>query len=348
MVTLKVCVPADRSVKVAVTPEPVIVDPSMCLVMVQLPVDGKPVTSILPVVIVQVGCVTVPIWGATGAPVGVFSAALDEDGDVQPAEFVTEKVYDPTGTPVIVDDEPDPSVVFPPGDLVTVHDPVEGNPLRTTLPVGSAHVGWVIVPTTGAAGVDGWVLITIFPLDVEVQFVLFVTVYEYVPAASPEIVVDVPVPVEVVPPGDFVRVHVPVEGKPLSTTVPVASAQVGWVIVPTTGAVGVDGWVLITIFPLDVDVQFVLFVTVYVNVPDVSPEIVFDMPVPVVVVPPGDFVRVHVPDAGKPLRTTLPVASTHVGCVMAPKTGAVGVTGCVLIMISEEGTEVRLFASVTV
>ena len=56
----------------------------------------------------------------------------------------------------------------------------------------------------------------------------------------------VPVPVVVVPPGDLVKVHVPVAGNPLRTTLPVAKAQVGWVIVPTVGAVGADGWAVIT------------------------------------------------------------------------------------------------------
>lgn len=36
------------------------------------------------------------------------------------------------------------------------------------------------------------------------------------------------------------------EGKPLSTTLPVAVEQVGCVIVPTTGTEGVTGWVFIT------------------------------------------------------------------------------------------------------
>ena len=36
------------------------------------------------------------------------------------------------------------------------------------------------------------------------------------------------------------------EGNPLKTTLPVSISQVGWVIVPTTGAVGVSGWALIT------------------------------------------------------------------------------------------------------
>ena len=60
----------------------------------------------------------------------------------------------------------------------------------------------------------------------------------YVPAASAEAVVLVPVPVIDVPPGLLVNVHVPVDGRPLNATLPVARAQVGWVIVPITG---IDG-----------------------------------------------------------------------------------------------------------
>jgi hypothetical protein len=37
------------------------------------------------------------------------------------------------------------------------------------------------------------------------------------------------------------------------------------------------------------------------------------VPVPVVIVPPGFRVNVHVPVAGRPLSNTLPVASAHVG-----------------------------------
>lgn len=53
--------------------------------------------------------------------------------------------------PLIVALEPEPVVVFPPGLLVIVHEPA-GSPLSTTLPVETVHVGWVMVPTTGAAG----------------------------------------------------------------------------------------------------------------------------------------------------------------------------------------------------
>ena len=64
---------------------------------------------------------------------------------------------------------PDPVIVVTPGVLVSVHVPVAGKPLNTTLPVGTEHVGCVIVPTAGAVGVTGWILITIFPVEGEVH-----------------------------------------------------------------------------------------------------------------------------------------------------------------------------------
>jgi hypothetical protein len=51
----------------------------------------------------------------------------------------------------------------------------------------------------------------------------------------------VPVPVVVAPPEYRVNVHVPLAGKSLNTTLPVATAQVGCVIVPTVGIAGVAG-----------------------------------------------------------------------------------------------------------
>ena len=59
---------------------------------------------------------------------------------------------------------------------VTVHVPVAGSPLNTTLPVETAQVGWVIVPTVGAAGVTGWALINTVPEAGEVQPSAFSTV----------------------------------------------------------------------------------------------------------------------------------------------------------------------------
>ena len=61
-----------------------------------------------------------------------------------------------------------------------------------------------------------------------------VTVKEYVPAARPDIVVLKPVPA--IAPGLMVQFP---DGKPLNITLPVATVQVGCVIAPTIGAVGV-------------------------------------------------------------------------------------------------------------
>lgn len=49
---------------------------------------------------------------------------------------------------------------------------------------------------------------------------------------------------------------------------------------------------------------------------------------------------VHEPD-GRLLRTTLPVVTTHVGCVMVPTDGAVGVGGWVFTVALAETTEVH-------
>jgi len=55
----------------------------------------------------------------------------------------------------------------------------------------------------------------------------FVTVNVYVPAANPDTVALVPEPVVVVPPGERVKVQVPLDGKPVNITLPVARIQVG-------------------------------------------------------------------------------------------------------------------------
>jgi hypothetical protein len=54
-------------------------------------------------------------------------------------------------------------------------------------------------------------------------------------------------------------------------------------------------------------------VTVKVYVPVASSDIVVVVPVPEVVVLPGDLVNVQVPDAGNPFKITLPVATVQVG-----------------------------------
>ena len=72
----------------------------------------------------------------------------------------------------------------------------------------------------------------------------------------------VPEPVVVAPPGDPVKVHVPVAGNPFKTTLPVANVQVGCVIVPTVGAVGVAGWTLITTLAEAAEIHPEAFITV--------------------------------------------------------------------------------------
>jgi hypothetical protein len=54
-------------------------------------------------------------------------------------------------------------------------------------------------------------------------------------------------------------------------------------------------------------------VTVKVYVPDEIPVTVVLVPVPDVFVPPGVLVNVQVPEAGNPLKATLPVARAQVG-----------------------------------
>ena len=65
-----------------------------------------------------------------------------------------------------------------------------------------------------------------------------VTVKVYDPGGRLETVTDVPLPVVVTFPGLRVKVQLP-DGKPLNTTLPVATEHVVWVIGPTTGADGV-------------------------------------------------------------------------------------------------------------
>ena len=142
---------------------------------------------------------------------------------------------------------PVPVVVIAPGDRVRVQVPAAGRPFRTTLPVATAQVGWVMVPIAGAVGVAGCGLMTTLADATEVHpEIPSVTVYVYVPVGNKVMVELIPVPVEVIAPGERVSVQVPAAGSPFSTTLPVATAQVGWVMVPIAGADGVNGCGLIT------------------------------------------------------------------------------------------------------
>jgi hypothetical protein len=74
------------------------------------------------------------------------------------------------------------------------------------------------------------------------------------------IVVDVVLPA--MPPGLIVQLPA---GSPLSCTLPVATAQVGWVIVPTPGAVGgAGGGLIVTEVAADIHPATFFTVTLYV------------------------------------------------------------------------------------
>ena len=72
------------------------------------------------------------------------------------------------------------------------------------------------------------------------------------------------------------------------------------------------------------------------------------VPDPVAVVPPGVLVNVQVPVPGRLLRTTIPVRTVHVGCVIVPTVGGDGEEGAVLITILADDEEVHPDALVTV
>jgi hypothetical protein len=61
----------------------------------------------------------------------------------------------PDGRPVILAVVPVPVVTIVPGYLIRVQVPTDGKPENNTDPVDKIHVGVVIVPTEGAAGVGG-------------------------------------------------------------------------------------------------------------------------------------------------------------------------------------------------
>jgi len=164
---------------------------------------------------------------------------LADETEVQPDAFVTVNVYVPGSRPDTVVVVPLEAVVTPPGLRVSTQEPV-GREFKITLPVDRAHVGEVIVPIDGAGGVTSAAVMTAGADAGEGHPFVPATVKVYEPSPKPEIIVDGPDPAEVAPPGLIVTVHDPA-GKPLSATLPVATAHVGWVIVPTVGAVGPTG-----------------------------------------------------------------------------------------------------------
>jgi len=79
--------------------------------------------------------------GTDGTGRGALMTTGAVAAETQPALLVTVKVYVPDGMPGRVAVIPVPVLTSPSGNLVSVHIPVEGNPLNPTLPVDTAQVG---------------------------------------------------------------------------------------------------------------------------------------------------------------------------------------------------------------
>ena len=73
----------------------------------------------------------------------IFSTitALEEAVDAHPVLLVTIKAYVPAASPVNVPVDPVPLMVVKPRLSMIVQVPVDGNPLRATLPVVVVQVG---------------------------------------------------------------------------------------------------------------------------------------------------------------------------------------------------------------
>jgi hypothetical protein len=90
----------------------------------------------------------------------------------------------------------------------------------------------------GAVGATGGGLITAGADTADVHNSSLVTVKVYVPAARFVTVVVPVVPLVVILSGKRVRVHVPPDGRPFRTTLPVNTVQLRLTIVPIDGAEG--------------------------------------------------------------------------------------------------------------
>lgn len=122
---------------------------------------------------------------------------------------------------------PVPPVVKVPGYRVNIQVPVWGRPFNTTLPVDNEHVGAVIDPTRGVWGIPCWAVITILEDEGEVHPDELETEYVNTPSGRFVMVAFVPEPVVNTLPGVRVSVHVPVEGNPDNTTLPVDTVHDG-------------------------------------------------------------------------------------------------------------------------
>ena len=133
----------------------------------------------LPVAVAQVGCVTVPVVGAAGAP-GFAVIVTDLAGEIHPALLLAVTLYVPTDKLLNV-----PLAWYAPPMLNVMPEPV--GPVTVIIPVGTVHVGCV----TSAVGVVGGcgcgLIVTEIELAQTIGFVLMLdTVIVCDPALTPE------------------------------------------------------------------------------------------------------------------------------------------------------------------
>jgi hypothetical protein len=135
-----------------------------------------------------------------------------------------------------------------------------------------------------------------------------------------------PFPVVTTPPGLRVNTHVPTVGKPFNMTLPVV-VQVGWFIVPTTGAVGVLGIVLIVAVPVPTHVEPTVL-TAIVYVPDAK---LLNIALLWYVPPFKLYSNGLVPVA---FTTSVPVLTVQVGCVtLAAPTEGLLIIGLIIAVV---------------
>lgn len=123
-------------------------------------------------------------------------------------------------------------MVVPPGDLVSIHVPVTGNPVNSTVAVGVEQEGWIIWPATGAFGVVFTVAMTGF-LGVETQPELVASTKYCVDAAMTGVVKEIPVPRAVPPLAAAYQLIVPAEAVAPKDTVPashLAAVRTVWMV----------------------------------------------------------------------------------------------------------------------
>jgi hypothetical protein len=115
-------------------------------------------------------------------------------------------------------------------------------------------------------------------------------------------------------------------------------------VINSTGIPGVE---IVTVAD-SADVHPEEFVTLKVYTPPVRFVIVTLTPVPVMATAPGNRVRVHVPVAGNPFKTTLPDGTDKVGWVIVPIESAAGDAGWAGITTFSDGIDKHPSAVVTV